>query len=273
MNAEFSLLRLYTEWGIDAAVMDQPVDHRLTNPQALRGPVPHTAAPTLPRTAQPPMANRPAGAPATRRNAAPAASDAVAQASALAAQADSLEALHTAMAGFSACALQATAMHTLLPQGPRNAPLMLIGEAPDADEDRSGQPFTGRCGALLDEMLAPLPLPRAQLALATALPWRPPGGRPASALEQQICLPFLHRAIALLAPRRLLLCGRMPTAMVLGRDTPAPRRQWTSVTLPTLPPLPVLSLPHPLQLRASATARREIWQSLVLVVHTLRQDG
>ncbi|WP_230975366.1 uracil-DNA glycosylase [Acetobacter garciniae] len=301
MEAELSLLRLYTEWGVDTAVADTSADHRravshplppvggraTSAPPGERARLADGAAAYAPDSAD--HAPRPAGMPhglplgmptALRGENAPSATpqagasvaDAITLARQVAARADSPQALATAMDRFETCPLRATAMHTLIPQGPMQAPLMLIGEAPDADEDRSGQVFAGLCGTLLDEMLAPLPLARADLLLATALPWRPPGGRPPSDLEQRVCLPFLERAITLFAPQRLVLCGRMPATMLLDRDTPA-RRQWQALDLPGLPPLPVLCMRHPLQLRASSTARREIWQSLLIIMQSLRQGG
>jgi DNA polymerase len=151
--------------------------------------------------------------------------------------------------------------------------VLFIGDAPDADEDRSGQAFSGRCGAALDEMLAPLPLARDTLALAPALPWRPPGGRPPSDLEQRLCRPFLERAVTLLAPRRIVLCGRLAAHMLLGPETAPPRRAWLSFEQPGQPTRPVLAMRHPLQLQASATARREIWHALMMVMQSLRTES
>ncbi|MFT8441298.1 uracil-DNA glycosylase [Acetobacter fabarum] len=278
MHDALSLLRLYTEWGVDTAVTDTATDHRLSRAGAHH--LPRLPTPGKPRQSAPAVQAPPMVAPHTlRQNPTPAAGseggitslgESIALAQQAAAQASTPDALRTAMEQFDACSLRGTAMHTLLPSGPTNAPLMLIGEAPDADEDRSGHVFAGLCGTLLDTLLAPLPLERSQLTLATALPWRPPGGRPPSDAEQRICLPFLHRAITLFAPRRLVLCGRLPATMLLGKDTPAARREWGTLALPGLGDMPVLAMRHPLQLRASPTARREIWQTLMLVMKTLR---
>ncbi|MFH7812764.1 MULTISPECIES: uracil-DNA glycosylase family protein [Acetobacter] len=278
MHDALSLLRLYTEWGVDTAVTDNATDHRLSGAGA--HPLPRLLNPGKLRPSAPAVQTPAMVAPHTpRQNPAPAAGneggmtslgEAIALARQVAAQADTPDALRTAMEQFDACSLRGTAMHTLIPSGPANAPLMLIGEAPDADEDRSGHVFSGLCGTLLDTLLDPLPLKRSQLTLATALPWRPPGGRPPSDAEQRICLPFLHRAITLFAPRHLVLCGRLPATMLLGKDTPAARREWSMLALPGLGDIPVLAMRHPLQLRASPTARREIWQTLMLVMKTLR---
>lgn len=280
MEAALSLLRLYTEWGVDVAVTDTPADHRhagagLALPP-LRGKTPHQTPPYIPP--QPGTGRTPAPAAVTQNQpqqppAPTSFADTVEQAQRLAAAANTPEELFQAMDSFTACPLRGAAMHTLMPSGPRNAPLMLIGEAPDEDEDRSGQVFAGLCGTLLDTMLAPLPLDRSQLALATALPWRPAGGTPPTEMDQRICRPFLERAITLFAPKRLLLCGRLPARMLLGKTTDLPRRNWQDITLPGLPPLPVMCMRHPLQLRASPSARREIWTTLMTVMDTLRQNS
>lgn len=280
MEAALSLLRLYTEWGVDVAVTDTPTDHRhagagLVLPP-LRGKTPQQTPPYIPP--QPGTGRTPAPAAVTQNQpqqppAPTSFADTVEQAQRLAAAANTPEELFQAMDSFTACPLRGAAMHTLMPSGPRNAPLMLIGEAPDEDEDRSGQVFAGLCGTLLDTMLAPLPLERSQLALATALPWRPAGGTPPTEMDQRICRPFLERAITLFAPKRLLLCGRLPARMLLGKTTDLPRRNWQDITLPGLPPLPVMCMRHPLQLRASPSARREIWTTLMTVMDTLRQNS
>ncbi|WP_244983707.1 uracil-DNA glycosylase [Acetobacter okinawensis] len=286
MHDALSLLRLYTEWGVDTAVTDHATDHRQSGAGAFRLPpahAPRTPAPQPARTAAGAASSTAAGRtgapipsaqvpPTTQGDGAalPSLGESIELARQAAAQATTPDALRHAMEQFGACSLRGTAMHTLVPSGPPNAPLMLIGEAPDADEDRSGVVFSGLCGTLLDTLLAPLPLERDQLALATALPWRPPGGRPPSDAEQRICLPFLQRAITLLAPRRLVLCGRLPTTMLLGAGTTPPRRDWAVLELPGHGSIPVIAMRHPLQLRASPTARREIWQTLMMVMKTLR---
>ncbi|MFT9115178.1 MAG: uracil-DNA glycosylase [Acetobacter malorum] len=293
MDAALSLLRLYGEWGVDTVVGDSPVDQRLARLGKMRFPdeepalrrasdgrltgAQGRAAPPTPSVSgqTPPPSREIPRPPISAAQSGPALlAQTLAQARALAAAATTPEALRTAVDGFSACALRTTAMHTLFPTGPLQAPLMIIGEAPDADEDRSGAVFSGLCGDLLARMLTPLGLDRQTLLLATALPWRPPGGRAPTEAELKLCRPFLERAIALFAPQRLLLCGRLPARMLLDAKTPLPRRSWGPAAIPGLAaPLPTLVMRHPLQLRASATARKEIWQDLMLVAQTLRGSG
>lgn len=291
MNAALDLLRLYSEWGVDVAVGDTPLDLRrayLTPLPAASRPAPEPTARQYPNTqahsAPPPTHAQPPAqqAPTLQRRRLQTQPDAppilpqecieLAQAAAM--QATTPEALHAAMQGFTACSLHKTAMHTLFPQGPRGAPLMIIGESPDADEDRSGTVFAGLNGDLLAQMLSPIGLKRDDLLLATTLPWRPPGGRPPTDTELQVCKPFLQRAITLLAPQRLLLCGRLPARLLTGSTTPLPRQAWHPLTLgANTAPLPAMVIRNPLQLRASPTARKDIWQTLLVVAQTLQLNS
>ncbi|MBB3882349.1 uracil-DNA glycosylase [Acetobacter oeni] len=194
------------------------------------------------------------------------------------------EALAQATEAFEGCVLRGTATHSVLPRGPVGARVMVIGDAPDEDEDRSGVPFSGLAGSLLDKMLTSIRLDREQLVLAAAVPWRPPGGRAPSPAEVAACLPLLLKSIAVYRPERLLLCGGLATRMILGAAStettaglsvnPARLRgawretEWGEEWGPRRP---ALAIRHPLQLRASAAARREIWNDLLLLAVTL--DG
>lgn len=178
MDGALSLLHLYAEWGVDTAVEDAPLDHRLARLAPL--PVlqetgrqsrdhqdhdphrhrPHPAAEPqarkTPATPAPASAQRSStSSPVSLSAAGPALlADSIAQARAVAAAATSPDSLKAAVEQFDSCSLRITAMHTLFPEGPMHAPLMIIGEAPDADEDRSGHVFSGLSGTLLDQMLS-----------------------------------------------------------------------------------------------------------------------
>ena len=102
--------------------------------------------------------------------------------------------------------------------GAPDARIMLVGEAPGGDEDRIGRPFVGRAGQLLDRMLASIGLDRTKVYIANVVPWRPPGNRTPTPQETAICLPFIRRQIALVAPAP----SRLPRR--LG-DPDAARRQ------------------------------------------------
>lgn len=172
--------------------------------------------------------------------------------------------------------LARTATHRLEPVFVEDAPFMLIGEAPDADEDRSGTLFAGEAGSLLEKMLRSAGLERGQISMALALPWRPPGGRTPSDTEMQACHPLLLRTIALCRPRFLVTMGVTPLKMLLGPDAAVGRLRgkWTEVPVPGLAtPVPLLPMRHPLQLRASAAARRNAWQDLLILMEKLAPEG
>ncbi|WP_459987022.1 uracil-DNA glycosylase [Komagataeibacter kakiaceti] len=278
MTDSITLLRLYVEWGADDALDTHPHD-RMARPATIH----HPATATQPTPIQPDRGNGhrnspPSPAAATPRGAATLIDQAASAAHAAAQAARTLDELQAAIRNFDACTLRDSATHSVFVEGPVGAPLMLIGEAPDADEDRSGHPFAGESGALVSAMFASIGIDRASLPCAPVIPWRPPGGRPPSAAETRICLPFIQRAIVLARPARVLLLGNLPVSVLLGERTTAARMRgrWREITLPANPGQPgpaptfqALPMRHPLQLRASATARRDTWKDMLLIRETL----
>src|ERR1019366_4194226 len=129
----------------------------------------------------------------------------------------SLSELKTAMEGFEGCALKRTAANTVFADGTPQGRVMFIGEAPGRDEDRSGKPFVGRAGQLLDRMLASIGLDRNVNAYITnVINWRPPDNRDPSPEEAAICLPFLRRHIELADPLLIVLLGAVAARHVMG---------------------------------------------------------
>jgi DNA polymerase len=161
-------------------------------------------------------------------------------------------------------------------EGDASANLLLIGEPPGAAEDRSGTPFAGPGGDYLDRMLASIGLERSHLMLAPLIPWRPPGDRPPSPTELTICLPFLHRLIALVGPRRVVLLGALPARALLPQTASRrrPRGAWIDAPIPGLPQsVPVLPTFSPAELMRSTKDRRAAWADLRLLRRTLDADG
>jgi DNA polymerase len=245
---DFALLRLQMEWGADEALADDPVDR--LRPVTRRAPVAVPRAAPPPTAVQPPPAAR--GTPAER-------------AIALAGQAGTLEALRAAVAAFDGCALRETASHLVFAEGNPDGGLLLIGEPPGADEDRSGTPFAGREGALLDKMLTSIGLDRSGLLLAPLIPWRPPGGRSPNPGELAVCLPFLQRIVALAAPRRVVLLGGLAARTLLG-PTAGRRRgavDWVAWPVPGVgEPVPALALPGLAALLKTPGLRKDAWAGL-----------
>ncbi len=246
-------LRLQVEWGADEALLDAVQDRRAARvapaPAAAQAPAPVARA-QAPRLA----AALPGG---------------VAQAEQLAAGCESLDALEKALAGFSGCALRDTATQLVFADGAADARLVVVGEAPGAEEDRAGRPFVGPAGQLLDKMLGSIGLERAKVRIINTVPWRPPGNRTPTEAEMAVCLPFLLRHIALVRPRCVLLLGAVAAKAVL----PPPDREqgirrlrgvWRQVKIPGLAaPLPCLPSYHPAYLLRTPMAKAEAWRDLL----------
>lgn len=129
------------------------------------------------------------------------------------------DALEKRVATCTACPLHETRIQTVFGTGDKNADLMIIGEAPGANEDRLGQPFVGRAGKLLDSMLFSIGLTRDQVYIANVLKSRPPRNRDPSPEEVAACTPFLLRQIALVKPKLLLALGRISGQYLLKTQT------------------------------------------------------
>ena len=265
-----ALLELQSEWGVDVLLDEMPHDRFAEyREQHAVGSGQDESALAASVRVQP---TEKAVTPPTR-------TDVVTEQSVLEtlASVSTLETLAETIDRFTVCPLRATATNTVLARGPLNAHVMVIGDAPDADEDRSGLPFSGEIGGFLDKMLASIGLRREEMVLSPALPWRPPGGRPPSRAEVALCRPLLLKSIALYNPRRLVLCGGLAVRMLLGPDVKPARARgsWRSVSLAEVAGTekPVMAMRHPSQLRAGAGARREIWDDLLLLAVTLEDIG
>jgi uracil-DNA glycosylase len=180
----------------------------------------------------------------------------------LAETAATLDALRAAMQGFDGCPLRATATSLVFGDGACAAGVALVGEAPDAESDRSGRAFAGRGGRMLDAMLGSIGLGRAEVRLLTLVPWRPPGGRVPTDAEIAICLPFVQRHLALLRPRALVLMGNLACVWVGGIEggTRRARGRWHRVPVPGLAtPVPALAMPAAEQTLAQPAAKEAAW--------------
>lgn len=240
------LLRLQMEWGADEALEDAPLDR-------LRpAPVAPAVAPPQARPAPIPVA---AGTPVERAIRA-------------AAHAETLEALKAAIAGFEGDPLRDMATNMVFATGDPDAGLLLIGGAPGADEDRSGVPFSGREGALLDQMLASVGLRRDGMLLAPVIPWRPPGGRVPSPGELQLYRPFLGRVITLAEPSRIVLLGGLAASTVLGVAQRGRTIGWTEPTIEGRK-TSVLVLPAIGDLLKTPARRKDAWAGMRLLRRAL----
>jgi uracil-DNA glycosylase len=255
LDDAYALLRLQVEWGADEAIDPDPIDRlRPIEAKPFPRPVSFAERPGDTRLAEPPK-----GTPGER-------------ALALAGQAATLDDLRAALAGFDGCALRDTASNLVFAEGDPASTTLIIGEPPGREEDRGGHPFAGPEGQLLDQMLASIRLTRVELMLTPLLPWRPPGGRPPSAAEIALCLPFLHRLIALSKPHRIVLFGGTAARTLLPqapnrRRTP---RGWVELNIPGMhAALPALALPSLADMVKNPPLKRDAWAGLRLLRRTL----
>ena len=164
----------------------------------------------------------------------------------------------------TACALHRGRTQTVFGVGDRRAALMVIGEAPGADEDRQGEPFVGRAGKLLNAMLRSLGISREAVYIANILKCRPPNNRDPSAEESATCTRFLDRQIDLVRPAAILAVGRIPAQWLLDTDTPIGRLRGR-VHEYERSQTPLVVTYHPAYLLRSPLAKAKSWQDLLLV--------
>jgi len=272
-----SILEWYEAMGVDETVGDTPVDFRALArrpaPTADQARPPSPVAPDAPPTARS-ATSAPARATPSTGSGPLGVSEAQQSADREAHAAGTLAALRATLEAFEGCALKATATNLVFADGHPEAPLMVIGEAPGADEDRQGLPFVGASGKLLDRMLAAIGLDcHAERAEASAyitniLPWRPPGNRQPNAGEVAVCLPFLWRHIALKRPRVVMMAGGVSAKTLLNTDRGIMRLrgQWFDLAVPGLErPVPAIATFHPAYLLRQPAQKREVWRDLLSV--------
>ena len=138
----------------------------------------------------------------------------------LADKANSLEELKTAVMQFDELEIKKLALNTVFADGAAGAKVMLIGEAPGANEDKQGIPFCGQSGKLLDNILLAIGLKRTEVYITNTIFWRPPGNRRPTLEELNICRPFVEKHIALLKPKVIILVGSTAVESLLGTKVP-----------------------------------------------------
>jgi DNA polymerase len=202
--------------------------------------------------------------------------EATATARELAAAANTLEELKDAIARFDGLSLKATATNLVFADGNPQAKLMLIGEAPGAEEDRRGLPFVGAAGQLLDRMLAAIGHDRTNSYITNIVNWRPPGNRKPSPAEMSLCQPFIERHIALVKPALILLLGDTAAKTLTGRTEGITRLRgkwcdWNDTASGTT--IPMLPTFHPAFLLRSPSQKREAWIDLLAAKRKLKELG
>lgn len=161
------------------------------------------------------------------------------------------------------CSLHKTRTQTVFGVGHESADWMIVGEAPGADEDRRGEPFVGRAGKLLNEMLLSVGLSRDAVYIANTLKCRPPNNRDPAAEEAASCREYLDLQISLVAPKLILAVGRIAAQLLLDTDATLARLRGQKHFLPD-GKTPVIVTYHPAYLLRSPQQKRQAWQDLCM---------
>lgn len=238
------LLQWYHEMGVDVAVLNEPQNRFLAKSPSLSPVIEKSVKPA----ATPSLSNHPAY------------------------QCKTLEELRQAMASFTGCSLKETAMNMVFSDGNPKADVMLVGEAPGADEDRLGKPFVGQSGQLLDKALATVNLDRTKVYISNIIPWRPPGNRPPTTAEIAACQPFIEKHIELVAPKVLILLGGVAAKTLLATTEGIVklRGRWHSYRpTPTSPEIKTMATFHPAYLLRSPGQKAFVWRDFLTVEREL----
>jgi uracil-DNA glycosylase family 4 len=201
----------------------------------------------------------------------------------LAAAANTLDELKAAIAAFEGIGLKKTATNLVFCDGNPAAPVMLVGEAPGADEDAQGKPFVGVSGQLLDRILKTInldrkdPEPARSIYISNILNWRPPGNRTPTPAEVELSLPFIERHIVLAKPKLLILCGGVSAKGLLNTETGISklRGRWhdfrprTGIDSSGFS-VPAIATYHPSYLLRTPGQKRAVWHDMLNIQEKLR---
>ena len=179
---------------------------------------------------------------------------------------ENLELLERFINNFNKCSLKQQATQAVFADGNPSAKIMLIGEAPGAEEDKLGKPFVGRAGQLLDKMLAAIKLDRNTVYISNVVPWRPPSNREPNSEEILLCLPFIQKHIEIVKPSILVLLGGTAAKAILTTSLGITklRGSWHAYNSPKLHnPIPTRAIFHPAFLLRSPERKKETWEDLL----------
>jgi len=130
-----------------------------------------------------------------------------------------LEQLQLTVSVCTKCALHKTRKNVVFGQGSDREKLVIIGEAPGAEEDQTGEPFVGRAGQLLTKMLSAIDIQRENVYICNVLKCRPPGNRDPLADEIKMCSNYLDMQLDFLKPNYILALGRIAAMRLLGKQS------------------------------------------------------
>ena len=181
-------------------------------------------------------------------------------------KANNLEKLKKTISNIKNCNLKAAATHMVFSDGNPKSKIMLIGEAPGANEDQEGLPFVGRAGNLLDKMLASINLNRKNVYISNIINYRPPENRRPTEEEVNRYLPFVKKHIEIIDPKILVLLGSTAMNALIGNDTviSKTRGQWIKKEFGQCKTSVIVTF-HPAFLMRQPTQKKLAWVDLKMI--------
>lgn len=192
----------------------------------------------------------------------------------LADKAITLDELRSQVMQFDGLEIKKLALNTVFADGKPDAKVMLIGEAPGANEDKQGIPFCGQSGKLLDNIMLAIGLKRSEIYISNTIFWRPPGNRRPTLEELSICRPFVEKHIALINPKVIILVGSTAVESLLGSKVPMHylrdgMYEYTNKYLTT--PIKTYVIFHPSYLLRQPSKKKLMWFDVLKIKDFLTQ--
>jgi uracil-DNA glycosylase family 4 len=178
--------------------------------------------------------------------------------------------LRESVAQCTRCVLHESRTRTVFGVGNPNADWMIIGEAPGAEEDRRGEPFVGRAGKLLDEMLRAVGQARDDVFIANILKCRPPNNRDPKPVEAAACRTYLEQQIDRVQPKMILAVGKIAAQHLLGSDAPVGKMRGI---VHRHGDIPLIVTYHPAYLLRSPSQKGKSWDDLCLATRVLSDSA
>ena len=184
--------------------------------------------------------------------------------------ADTLLAIRAELGDCKRCKLAAARKNIVYGIGKADAPLVFVGEAPGADEDRTGEPFVGAAGQLLTKMIEAMGFTREDIYICNIIKCRPPENRNPEPDEIASCEPFLKSQLGAIAPRMIVGLGKFAVQTLLRKEVPISKVRGSWQSYEGIPLMPTF---HPAFLLRNPSAKREVWSDLQLVMGELDRLG
>ena len=181
-------------------------------------------------------------------------------------KASNLEKLKKSILSIKNCSLKNSATNMVFNDGNPKSKIMLIGEAPGANEDQEGLPFVGRAGTLLDKMLASINLDRKNVYISNIINYRPPDNRRPTDEEMNRYLPFVKKHIEIINPKILVLLGSTAMNALIGNDVVISkvRGQWIEKEFGQCKTSMIVTF-HPAFLMRQPTQKKLAWIDLKMI--------